>query len=154
MDAAAPMFWAFKYFPFIGTILRSAPEYFIMRMSPASRGFVDLSKKLEIQIDELLADQFSLNSVDHETIYHHLLTPQSHKGYNQVISRKGLLEEAHSLLHAGSETVGDTTVVGIFHVLNNRTVCAKLVKELEEAWPDKDSVMGFESLEKLPYLVG
>ena len=41
----------------------------------------------------------------------------------------------------------------MFHVLNDKTIYASLVSELDELWPDKDYKMAYEYLEKLPYLV-
>jgi len=62
------------------------------------------------------------------------------------------LEEAQNLVFAGSDTVGGTCALGVFHAASDPLVYKTLVKELEEAWPEKDSVMGYEALEKLPYL--
>lgn len=114
----------------------------------------DVSKRTRAQIDELLARPELLNEAKHETIYHHLLTPHPEKGeYGKVPSRKSLVEESINLLAAGSDTVGNTTTVGTFYVLNNPAVHAKLYEELKEAWPDKETDATYEALEKLPYLV-
>jgi hypothetical protein len=43
--------------------------------------------------------------------------------------------------------------VGIFHILQNPKIREKLVQELDAAWPDKEHMMGYDALEKLPYLV-
>jgi hypothetical protein len=57
-------------------------------------------------------------------------------------------------MFAGSDTVGNATTVGIFYVLNDKRIYALLVQELEEIWPDPNAKVGYELLEKLPYLVG
>lgn len=57
------------------------------------------------------------------------------------------------MIFAGSDTVGNTCAVTTFHVLNNKNICATLVKELANAWPEKDTPIAYETLEKLPYLV-
>ena len=44
--------------------------------------------------------------------------------------------------------------MGTFHVLDNERISAILFQELQQAWPDIDVKMGYEALEKLPYLVG
>jgi len=44
--------------------------------------------------------------------------------------------------------------MGTFHVLNNKRIGAILIQELQQTWPDIDGKMGYEALEKLPYLVG
>jgi cytochrome P450 len=58
------------------------------------------------------------------------------------------------LLGAGTDTVGNATTIGTFHVIKNKRIYARLVQELREAWPNPDDRMGYESIEKLPYLVG
>lgn len=56
-------------------------------------------------------------------------------------------------MFAGSDTVANTLTVGAFHILANPSVLAAVVHELQEAWPDKDTKCGYQTLEKLPYLV-
>ncbi len=107
-------------------------------------------KVLEEQIDGLLANPTTLDDVPHETIYHHLLSKENGRS---PPSRQSLLDEASVLLAAGSETVANTCVNGIFQVLSNPEIRARLVKEIEEVWPDKDVKIGIQTLEKLPYLV-
>lgn len=68
-------------------------------------------------------------------------------------SRKSLFNEAQNLLFAGSDSVGNTLAVGIFHILNNPEVYKKLVDELLENWPKLDEPLGYEEIERLPYLV-
>ena len=57
------------------------------------------------------------------------------------------------MMIAGSDTVGNASAVGTFHVLQNPEVLKTLSNELKEAWPEKEAHVGFEILEKLPYLV-
>lgn len=68
-------------------------------------------------------------------------------------TRKSLYEEAQALLFAGSDTVGNTLAVGSFHVLSNPEVYKTLFNELQEHWPNLDKPLGYEELERLPYLV-
>ena len=106
------------------------------------------------QIDELLADPQKLAQAEHETIYHHLLTPHPEKGaYGKAPSKKSLLEEAKNLLSAGSDTVGNTSTMGTCFILSHPKVYSRLVEELKEAWPDKEIEMRYTELEKLSYLV-
>jgi len=53
---------------------------------------------------------------------------------------------------AGSDNVGNVCTVGTFYLLSSPRAQAALLRELVEAWPDKDSAMSYEALEKLPYL--
>lgn len=57
-------------------------------------------------------------------------------------------------MQLGSDTVGNASTTGVFYVLNDAHIHRTLVKELEQAWPDKSAQCNYETLEKLPYLVG
>lgn len=57
------------------------------------------------------------------------------------------------MMIAGSDTVGNALAVGTFHILKNPKILEILMNELKEAWPEKDAKVGYEKLEKLPYLV-
>jgi cytochrome P450 len=58
-----------------------------------------------------------------------------------------------ALLIAGSDTVGNTLAVGGFHVLNNPNLYEKLFNELKKNWLVLEKSLGYEELEKMPYLV-
>lgn len=53
----------------------------------------------------------------------------------------------------GSDTTGNAVSFTTFHVLNDREIYNRLIKELDEMWPEKDMAVDHEVLEKLPYLV-
>lgn len=106
--------------------------------------------KIADQIDGLLADPSSLDLVEHETIYHHLLATGNDR---QPPSRQSLIDEGSVLVAAGSDTVANACAIGMFYVLRNPHIRSKLVKEIKEAWPDKEMSVGVQTLEKLPYLV-
>lgn len=57
------------------------------------------------------------------------------------------------MMIAGSDTVGNASAVGTFRVLKNPKIFETLMNELREAWPEKEANVGYETLEKLPYLV-
>ena len=105
------------------------------------------------QIDDILGDPSSLQTVDHETIYHHFLTPQPENQRMPPITREWLLDEGLYLRFAGSNTVGNICTVGTYYILHNKDVHQKLFKTLKEAWVDKDTPASYEALEKLTYLV-
>ncbi|EEB99583.1 hypothetical protein MPER_00713, partial [Moniliophthora perniciosa FA553] len=68
------------------------------------------------------------------------------------LTRKDLIDEALTLVGAGTDTVGTTSTVGIFYVLQAPAITKKLKDELRSAWPDVESPVGLVVLEKLPYL--
>jgi cytochrome P450 len=87
------------------------------------------------------------------TIFHELLRPDSIEGRSLVPSIDDLVEEALSLVSAGSETTGNALDITTYYVLSNGEIYSKLVAELERSFPDPSLTLGFVSLEKLPYLV-
>jgi hypothetical protein len=152
MEQQFTLLWVFHAFP----ILRDIFPFFgsvLMRLSPLTEALVVFQRGMVAQVDELLKDPGALDRAEHEIVYHHLLAPEPGKVRHVIPSRKSLIEEAINLTIAGSDTVGGTATVGFFHVLGNKQVSSALIKELEDAWPDKDAQLGFEALKKLPYLV-
>lgn len=153
IDQTLPMIWVFKHFPLIKTLLLGVPECFASVLKPSTKGILEQRKQMGSQIDQILKDPSSLQNADHETIYHHFLTPQPDNPRLPPIHRDWLLDEGLYLRFAGSDTVGNTCTVATYHILNNKDVHCKLFQVLKEAWPDKDTPASYETLEKLPYLV-
>jgi cytochrome P450 len=153
MNATLPMIWIFKYFPRIKEFMLKVPEWMAAYLKPGTIGILEQRQQMGAQIDELLRNPSTLEQIEHETIYHHLLTPQPDNQRLPPISRTWLLDEGLYLRFAGSDTVGNVCTVGTYHVLSDSRVQATLVKELEAVWPDRDITVGYETLEKLPFLV-
>jgi cytochrome P450 len=153
MESAIKVVWTLSFFPFLHYVLPHMPDFLTVSLNPGAKAFLDIRKQTSTQIDKILADPGLLDLGDREIIYHHLLTPQHAKGQIKILSKKSLLEEALSMLFAGSDTVGNACTVGAFNILNDERVRGILLRELDAAWPDKDTRMGYEALEKLPYLV-
>ncbi|KIK70276.1 hypothetical protein GYMLUDRAFT_994700 [Collybiopsis luxurians FD-317 M1] len=141
--------WIQRQFPFIIKLATSAPQKLVLWLFPAFRSYVDMKARYERQIDELMHNPDALSNTDHETIYHHLLEP---KNPELRLSRTVLVQEAFTLVSAGSDTVGHTCTVGTYFALQNQSICQRVTEELREAWPDKGRPMSFVALEKLPYL--
>jgi len=131
----------------------SVPESLAAYLKPGTIGILEQRQQMGAQIDELLRNPSLLENVEHETIYHHLLAPQDENQRLPPLSRAWLLDEGLYMRFAGSDTVGNVCTVGTYYILNDPRVQMMLVKELEEAWPDRDTAVGYEVLEKLPFLV-
>ncbi|KAK0185463.1 cytochrome P450 [Armillaria mellea] len=147
MEAITATMTAVRHFPLL-RFMHYLPEGVTRMMNPDAVGFFSLQKVLGKQIDKILADPGVLETV-HDTIYHRLLADD-----RDVPSRKSLLGEAQTLLIAGTDTTSNAMTIGFFHVLNDHSIRAKLVAELKAIWPEKNSPMPYDSLEKLPYLTG
>lgn len=141
------LFFWIQHFPFLAPFIFHLPDWFKNRAMWAA---ANLFKRIASQVDGLLADPSSLEHVEHETIYHHLLSTENGRS---PPTRKSLLDEGSVLIAAGSDSVGNACSLGIFHVLRNPHIRKRLTKEIKEAWPEKDVALGVQALEKLPYLV-
>lgn len=123
-------------------------------LMPGTKGYFDQANQLWAQIDEIMKDPSILQNSPHETMYHHMIAnSEKNKAGLPQLNKEWLLHEGLNLRFAGSETVGNTTTIGTFHILRDQRIKQTLMKELEDAWPDANSPFGFEQLEKLPYLV-
>ncbi|KAJ3774251.1 cytochrome P450 [Lentinula raphanica] len=140
--------WIQRHFPFLNTAASNAPQNLVEWLSPEYKSYVGMRTAYEHQIDGLLANPDSVSVADHETIYHHLLNPKN----RTTPSRRELIDQAFTLLGAGSDTVGNVCTVGTFYALKYPSIAHKLSTELSEAWPDEGRPLGLTVLEKLPYL--
>ncbi|KAF5350988.1 hypothetical protein D9756_008294 [Leucocoprinus leucothites] len=122
-EKMVPYFWFTRYFRFLHALLNFTTKWFA-----------------------------ALDNAEHEIVYHHLLRPQSEKHRRHPLSRQQLIAEGQVLMHAGSDTAANTLSWGMFYTLRNKEALGKLLRELHEAWPDKDLPMSYTALEKLPYL--
>lgn len=129
------------------------PEWLAYHVNFLYYGWLQVRKEVTKQIDAFLADPGLLESTEHEIIYHRLMNVDSKDGHDDSPSRTALIDEAIVLLLAGSDTVGHACEVGVFHALDDPSVRSKLVRELLDVWPDKESHLGYEALGRLPYLV-
>ena len=73
------------------------------------------------------------------------------KSKMQTIER--LMDEGFILVGAGGETTAQTLAVLTFHLLNNPEVLFELRAELDEAVAGSDSLLTWQTLEQLPFLV-
>lgn len=153
IQATVSFFWVIKSFSFVIPTLLALPARLASSLHPQFRAFIDLRKLISVQVDNILKDEELTGAMEVDTIYHHLLNPRTQLERGAVPSRRALLDEALSLIQAGSDTVGHACTVGVFHALNDKVICKKIHEELCEIWPDKDSQVNYTTLEKLPYLV-
>lgn len=151
--STSTLFFFVQHFPFAAALVHNMPPLLARALNPAAGAYATFIGDLRAQIAAVLADPATVEHAEHETIYHHLLAGGKGGGVGEVPSARSLLDEASILVAAGTETVGNTCSLGVFYVLRDAAVCARLVRELRDAWPDVDVPMGLEHLEKLPYLV-
>ena len=152
-EMAFPLFFWFVHFSWMFNLLVLHSHISAWMRGRNSGILNDSYDRLKGKIDELIAHPGLVDKEEHETIFHHLLTPHPEKGQPEIPSKKALWEEAVNLIAAGGDTIAGVMTFGVFHVLHNPAICQKLTTELKAAWPDLDTTMHYQDLEKLPYLV-
>ncbi|KAF2870344.1 cytochrome P450 monooxygenase-like protein [Massariosphaeria phaeospora] len=153
MDAASVVFLRFKYSDLFKNIITKCPPKLSKIISPATAGLVDLQQLLRRQINDLTDDPEKLKFLPHNmTIYHRLMDAEAYRN-KTVPSAGSLYEEAQALMFGGGDTVGNTMMVGTFHLLQQSDKLQKLKAELSEAWPSlNEHEPKLRDLEKMPYL--
>lgn len=96
VKGAVPMLTATQFLPFLHLIHR-LPAWLNTMMNPDLGGAAHLRTFLGEQVDGILNNPDGLNSVEHETIYHHLISPELVKK-GEPPSKKALVEEVFLFL--------------------------------------------------------
>lgn len=151
MDKSLPTFHLLKQFPLIRKAVFSLPPWLAIKVSPTTAGLTHLQKILSGQVKDVTANSDILEEAPYPTIYHRLLDPAAQKG-NPVPNATSLYEEAQSMMFAGGVTVGDTLMIGHFHILDQPLLYQRLRAEVCAVWPNIDSPPNLEVLEALPTL--
>ena len=68
-------------------------------------------------------------------------------------SRYRLALEVRTLVGAGTETTGNSLSVTTFHLLANPDKARRLKEEVQSAQSKSKTPLGYQDLQKLPYLV-
>ncbi|KAF5350662.1 hypothetical protein D9756_008526 [Leucocoprinus leucothites] len=144
--SSAGVYFFLQHFSFVIPLAFHLPEWV---QSSEMLAVGQLFKDIEKRVDHFLANPSSLNQSKHRTIFHALIGQKSGR---RIPSKRSILDEASAMTATGSDAVANACSVGIFHVLSNPIIRTRLTKELKEAWPKRDVHIGFETLEKLPYL--
>ncbi|THV02610.1 cytochrome P450 [Dendrothele bispora CBS 962.96] len=120
------------------------------------KAVLDQTKDIVAMVDETLRTSEDADS-DHRTIFSSILEGVRNGEYasrreSQTITRAWLIDEGVVLRFAGSDTTSNACTIGTRCLLADPRMLEKLMKELDEAWPDKNTPVKLEILERLPYL--
>ncbi|KAK7464782.1 hypothetical protein VKT23_005989 [Stygiomarasmius scandens] len=150
------LYWYMRYFAPFMRLSMAIPIWIIELINPVAVEPTRMAQDLERLISSYLKDENQLRDVEHETIFHRLILPETKEGKvdrSLRPSKRSLLHEAIILLGAGSDTVANASCVGTCYALQDPAISGKLKEELRLAWPDEDSTPDLSVLEQLPYLV-
>jgi len=151
LQSAIPFFWVLKYLPWLTPMVTNPSDWVINRL-PSLRHVFEFRHDVQREIDEILDNPSVLEGAEHPTVYQHIMAVAKEKKIKRDLTRDEMFQEALAILLAGSDTVGNSTSVGVFHVLYNEDVLRKLKEELRTIWPDAEVPVSYTELEKLPYL--
>ncbi|KAK7047477.1 hypothetical protein VNI00_006708 [Paramarasmius palmivorus] len=157
MDAAISTVWIFTHLPFLRNAF-NLPKWLSALVAPSSKPMAEMQAEVEKLVDKALRDYHHYDS-DSDTelnVFYTLLHNAQIDGklkQSSRVTRDWLIAEGVSLRIAGSDTVGNTCTIGARCLARDEGVRAKLLEELEAAWPNKGDRMSLGRLEKLPYLV-
>jgi cytochrome P450 len=153
MDASLPVPTYFKHSELYKNMIMKCPPDLSRKISPATRGLVDMQEMIKSQIRDLTQHPENLKHLPHNmTIYHQLMDREAYRT-NTVPSEGSLYEEAQALMFAGSDTTGNALMVGTFYLLKRPETYAKLKQEILSIWPKLDAdPPTLRELERLPYL--
>ncbi len=151
MDNSLPTFHLFHHLPWFRKTIFSLPPWLAIKASPETAGLTHLQVILAKQVKDVVTNPTILEATSHPTIYHHLIDPKVHNS-NYLFTEKALFDEALTMLFAGGVTVGDTSMTGFFHILDQPPLYIQLRAEVLQAWTDINNPPTFETLERLPLL--
>lgn len=151
MDNSLPTFHLFKHFPLFRKTIFSLPPWLAIKASPETAGLTNLQVLLRKQVKHVTEHQETLKDAPHSTIYQRLLDPEAYKG-DPIPNATALYEEAQTMMFAGGVTVGDASMTGLFHIINQPALYSRLRAEVLTVWPDIKNPPLFEAFETLPIL--
>jgi hypothetical protein len=131
IEALLPAFVLFKYFSLICRAVFSMLLWLSVIVSPQTAGLINLQRVLGAQVTEVANNPGSLRDMLHRIIYHELLSPEVSKGV-LLPSVGSLYEEAQALMFGGSDTTGNTLMLGTFYLLESPDLIARMKKELRD----------------------
>ncbi|KAK8042079.1 hypothetical protein PG993_006602 [Apiospora rasikravindrae] len=153
MDAALPGFVVMKHFPLLRKIALHLPPWLIGTIYPDLVGLPRTQEMVRRQVANVIAHPEILKSKPHATVYHRLLDPEAQQHTHPAAV---LFDEANTLMFEATHTVADPTMFGLFHILSNPVLHARLLAEIRSVWPDsepgRDNAPRLEVLETLPLL--
>ncbi|KAL0564526.1 hypothetical protein V5O48_017520, partial [Marasmius crinis-equi] len=164
MNTIASGIWLIKYLPFSSMFpVARFPDWLVKLVNPTAEPTLIQRTFIRMRIkeweDAARAGKFDQQS-EERAIFDSFLdsqwlankTPGGRQGTPWAISDNELVDECTGTQFAGSETVGNTCVIGTFNLLNDPSVLNKLKRALDEVWSDVDERISLEKLEKIPYL--
>ncbi|KAI5917039.1 cytochrome P450 [Camillea tinctor] len=140
-DQVTKITWDMKYRPIMRKISYRIPESLGRLLSPAANAVVGMRNEVRKSIRRYREDPVS----EYPTILGDLILETSDESL--------VLDEAISIVVAGSDTTAYSLSVGMWHILSTHWIQQRLVGELRDHIPDKEKMPTLVELERLPFLM-
>ncbi|KAI3601121.1 benzoate 4-monooxygenase cytochrome p450 [Moniliophthora roreri] len=159
IDMAMPKLWSLKHMVTVKRVLECLPMWLAVLVAPSSKPILKAQAEIAKLVDIALQDSrdYDPDSDIDLNVFHTLIRNardegKRTQGQSNRVTKEWLVAEGSTLRVAGSDTVGNACTIGARCLVRDDRVRARLVDELETAWPDKGIPMPLKRLEKLPYL--
>lgn len=144
-----------RFLPTLASIIKKLPIAVIQLINPGAADMLRFQADIERDIQSSLDDGNHGDDVEKPTkpkavIVEALKDSHIHPE-ERTIHR--MVDEGTTIIFAGTETTARALSVGMFHLLNNKSLLQELRKELMSLPPVEDHAYQLSQLENLPYLV-
>ncbi|KAL9074546.1 MAG: hypothetical protein Q9157_004341 [Trypethelium eluteriae] len=138
-------------FPIVPRLLRTIPDQWVSILRPSFAPVASFKKEVFrlIAAEKARKADGSTKDTD-QSIFSQLL--DSNLPASELESHR-LMEEGVAVIGAAIDTTKWSTVVIIFHILQNPIVLERVRQELDKAIPDPSSLPPLTTLEQLPYFM-
>jgi len=145
--------WFMKFFPRIrGLAMKLAPFLTTLNKNDPIAKFRNAVQKMIDDYDANVAgSEKVVDGERHHCIIEHLKSDNAARKW-VAFDRETLTMESAAILAGGTETAAMAGMLGIYHILTNPVIHRRLVQELYEQMPDRDSQLTLSDYEQLPYL--
>ncbi|KAL9619844.1 MAG: hypothetical protein Q9160_005584 [Pyrenula sp. 1 TL-2023] len=145
------MFHWSRFAPWLTLAMKALPVSVIRRVQPAVADLLELRGSFEKKITRIIqaknAGDPASKSVIIEALDDARIPPQERR-----MGR--LVDEGQVILFAGTENSARALAIGVFHLLENRALLARVRDDLAPLAGIPDEELTLQSLEGLPYLTG
>jgi cytochrome P450 len=137
--------------PWLFDLLKLLPDKVMEWLNPRIVEVLNLERESDFLTEEVLSldpkevDEKGQAAIVWKLAHADVLPPQE-----KTVQR--VKAEGYNILGAGFETTGNMLVHLTYNILADKSIHERLIKELEEAIPDPESIPSYQILEKLPFL--
>ena len=139
-----------KQFPYMLLIMNRLPDWWVRATSPLIALLRAYQLEFTSQVQTILSHTDKTGSESHPTVFYSLRDDKDLPLSEKSLPR--LVDEALSIVAAGTLTSMHMMSMTAYHILANPLILGRLVMELEKAMPDATTASSLQTLEQVPYL--